>query len=383
MMTDEQIRRLTEIRKDLHRKPEPSGNESATARFIAEKLTEMNPDRIETGVGGNGVMALFSSESETNRTLLFRAELDAIAVHEDAGKAHRSENEGVMHGCGHDGHMAILLGLASLLSEKRSELADIWLLFQPAEETGEGALQVMGDSQFEEISPDHAYALHNLPGFRENTVLIRDGVFAAASVGLEVKFSGSSSHAAYPEQGVNPSSEMANFILEVENRLSSFKNSDPINKVVNTYIQLGEPAYGISPGSGRLGYTIRSSSDILLNSAVETIEKLAAKAGETFDGSLSWKRIEPFAATINELGSSDIIKKAAERAGLEVEEMQEPFPWSEDFGEFRKKCPITLFGLGSGADHPPLHSETYDFNDELIPAGVGLFAELAYQTGFD
>ncbi|MCC5913680.1 MAG: amidohydrolase [Balneolaceae bacterium] len=382
-MTSEQINRLIEIRKSLHRKPEISGSEEGTARELYQTLSEMDPDRIEKGVGGNGVMALFRSESETKKTLLFRAELDAIAVQEEGKRAHRSKNDGVMHGCGHDGHMAILLGLGSLLSRKRSDLANIWLLFQPAEETGEGALQVMGDSRFREIEPDHAFALHNLPGFSENTVLIRDGVFAAASVGLEVKFSGSSSHAAYPEQGVNPSKEIANLILEVEKRLSSFKKSDPISKVVNTYIRLGEPAYGISPGTARLGYTIRSSSDSELNRAVGAIEKLAAKAGETFEGALSWKRIEPFAATINESGSSNIIKIAAERAGLEVEEIQEPFPWSEDFGEFRKKCPITLFGLGSGADHPPLHSETYDFNDELIPAGVNLFAELAYKTGID
>lgn len=382
--SDLEMEHLTRLRKELHRFPEISGAEKETAQYITQKLDELRPDRLETGVGSEGVMALFKSPAgSAERTLIFRAELDAIAVDEENGFAHRSKNSGVMHGCGHDGHMAILMGLAEELSEERVEDADIWVVFQPAEETGEGALRIMTDDRFTQIDADHAFALHNLPGYEENSVIVRDGVFAAASVGLEVTFTGQSSHAAYPEQGVNPSAAIAELIRSAESKLKPFRGKDPLNKAVNTFIRLGEPAYGISPGRGQLGYTIRSSSDAELNSAVTALEELASTAGHDFEGKVSWKRIEPFASVINKQGISASVAEAAKRIGLEVIEKGEPFPWSEDFGEFRRKCPITLFGLGSGVDHPPLHSESYDFNDRLIPAGVALFSELAHHFGRD
>jgi amidohydrolase len=369
---------LISLRKELHRYPELSGNEKATAARIVKELETCNPDEIIEGVGGSGVIAKFSSGSGRAETsILFRAELDAIAVDEETGLDHQSKQKGVMHGCGHDGHMAILIGLAYHLKQKKYENLDIYLLFQPSEETGEGAGRVLADDRFQNLQINHAFALHNLPGFKENSVQIKEGVFAAASVGVDLKFKGRSSHAAYPEQGLNPSACIAEFIMLVNQKLEGFRDKNPLNKAVNTYIRLGEPAFGINPGTGELGFTLRSPSDDDLDDAVQLVHETGKLMGNKFEGSVEIKTVEPFAATINSGEGVQLAKEAAQLEGIDVEELNEPFPWSEDFGEFRKKCPITIFGLGAGEKSASLHSEKYDFNDALIPVGVRLFKKIA------
>ena len=372
------------LRKELHRNPELSGNEKATAARITEELETCNPDKIMEGVGGCGVIARFSSGSDSaEKSILFRAELDAIAVDEETGLDHQSKKSGVMHGCGHDGHMAILIGLAHHLKQKRYENLDIYLLFQPSEETGEGAGRVLADDRFQKLKIDHAFALHNLPGFQEKRVQIKEGVFAAASVGVEVKFKGRSSHAAYPEKGSNPSACIAEFISLVNQKLEGFRDKNPLNKAVNTYIRLGEPAFGINPGIGELGFTLRSPSDDELDDAVQLVHETGQQMGDKFEGTVHVKTVEPFAATINSKEGVQLVKRAAHQEEVDIAELNEPFPWSEDFGEFRKKCPITIFGLGAGEDSASLHSEKYDFNDALIPVGVRLFKKIAelYPSG--
>lgn len=370
------INKIIEFRNILHRHPEPSGKESETAGRIIKELEACHPDTIVSGIGGTGIAAKFAAVDKTEKTILFRAELDAIAVSEETGLDYQSINSGIMHGCGHDGHMAILIGLAQYLSGNRSKHTDVWLLFQPAEETGEGAQQMLDDPRFKEIDADRAYALHNLPGFKENSVVVKSGVFAAASVGIDVKFKGKSSHAAYPDQGINPAAAMAALVKFTGDSFRSFRESDPANKIVTTYMKLGERAFGISPGEGHVGFTIRSSSDAVLKEAAEKLKDKISSMQEGFEGEISFNMVEPFAATVNLKEGVKCVKEASKNVGCDIIEIDEPFPWSEDFGKFRKKFPITLFGLGTGSDHPPLHSELYDFNDSLIETGVRLFQNL-------
>ncbi|MDZ7756603.1 amidohydrolase [Rhodohalobacter sp.] len=367
---------LVRLRKELHRNPELSGRESETADRIIKELKRCNPDELLTGLGGSGIAAKFSGAKDSLKTILIRAELDAIAVREETDLNYSSQNNGVMHGCGHDGHMTILLGVARKLAEERSANKTVWLLFQPAEETGEGAEWVLKDSKFEVVQPDVAYALHNLPGYPENQIVVKKGVFAAASIGVQVKFKGKSSHAAYPEQGVNPSREISDLVQFANLEFDDFKSKSSINKIVTTYISLGERAFGISPGEGEVGFTIRSSSDEELSGAVNKLRDKVHSLMEIFEGDISFDRVEPFAATVNDPEGVESVIAAAEKSGLNLKELDTPFPWSEDFGSFGRRCPITLFGLGTGEDHPPLHSEMYDFNDELIQAGVKMFTNL-------
>jgi amidohydrolase len=367
---------LKRVRKELHANPELSGSEEETAHRVIQLLKDLNPDELITNIGGEGIAARFSAIDEVKKTVLFRAELDAIAVNEETDLSYRSEKKGVMHGCGHDGHMAILIGFAREIRKNRPHHTDVWIMFQPAEETGKGAERMLKDSKFGKVDADVAFALHNLPGFPLNRVVVKEDVFAAASTGVEVKFKGKSSHAAYPEQGVNPASYISELILFADQKFNEFRSLSSINKIVPTYTQLGERAFGISPGEGNVGFTIRSSSDEELEGAVNKLKSKVQKLQKTFEGKISVDLVEPFSATVNHSEGVKAVIDAAGRSGLELQKVETPFPWSEDFGEFRKKFPITLFGLGSGEEHAPLHSEKYDFNDELISAGVNMFLNL-------
>lgn len=367
-----------QFRKELHKAPELSGREEKTSEKVYRMLNTLSPDKLYKNLGGNGVLATFFCDApDMGENILFRAELDAIAVKEESGAEHSSGKEGVMHGCGHDGHMAILLGFAEYLHRCPPKKHNISLLFQPAEETGEGAADLLQYPVFRKLSFKRAFALHNLPGYEENQVILKKGVFAAASTGLEISFQGRSSHAAYPEQGSNPAKILGRLITFISDGFDDFKEAESIHKIVCTYVQMGNIAYGISPGRAQMGVTVRASDDKELDKVVWDIKKRVQAESESFDGIIDIKQIEPFSATINDEDGTKLVEKAARKSGFTVKTLDKPFPWSEDFGEFRKMCPVTLFGLGTGKNHPPLHSEKYDFNDRLIDAGIRLFAGLS------
>ena len=370
-------KQLINIRKTLHRFPELSGNETSTAERIAKELKSFQPDNLITGLGGTGVLAAFNAkESHAKKTILFRAELDAIAVTEESEFDHQSQNRGIMHGCGHDGHMAIILGLGRYLHQNPPKNLNVILLFQPAEETGEGASLVMEDSRFSKLKIDQAFALHNLPGYEKNKIFIKKDTFACASSGIEITIKGRFSHAAFPEQGLNPALCVADLIQNAEKTLKRFRKKDPLNKTVPTFIRMGEPAYGISPGEAKMGYTLRSATDEGLEKGLQLLQETIEESAKQFKGIIKNRRVEPFAATLNSDEGVKIIQQAAASTNTPLEIMDRPFPWSEDFGEFRRQFPITIFGLGAGKNHPHLHFEKYDFNDDLIPTGVKIFSEI-------
>jgi len=368
---------LVRLRKELHQHPELSGQEKRTADRISRQLRAFNPDHLMENLGGFGVAAIFNPvNGNFDKTILFRAELDALPLHEVADLPHNSKNNGVMHACGHDGHMAILIGLAKKISNKPFTGKRYILLFQPSEETGRGAGQLLDDDRFSNLDIDCGYALHNLPGFRENTVFVKYGTFACASAGFEIAFKGKASHAAYPEQGVNPALTVAEFIREISHELAHFFENDSAGKYTFTFIKMGEPAFGMSPGEAKVGITVRASTDGKLREAFKLAESAVMRSEKQFDGIISLSQKEPFSAVINHQDGVDKVKKATQESGLQMEELTDPLPWSEDFGEFGKKFPVTLFGIGAGLNSSPLHSETYDFNDRLIETGVKIFEKL-------
>ena len=368
---------LVNLRRKLHQHPELSGKESTTSKLIIDELEKYEPDQIMDGLGGHGVLAIFKPEKgDPDKHILLRAELDAIAVEEESKLDYRSESEGVMHGCGHDGHMAILMGVAETLKHKRLQNTAVYLLFQPAEEIGEGAEAVMKDKRFENLNIDHGFAMHNLPGFVEGTVILADDLFALASTGLAVTFKGRSSHAAYPEEGLNPVKHLIRMIDDLLERFESIRKRDTNAKAVVTYIRLGEKAFGVNPGVAKIGFTVRASDDRSIQEIVEWTRNKIESGMNSFDGKITFEVVEPFAATINSKEGNRVVERAVDQAGMKIEKLNKPFPWSEDFGSFRQKFPVTLFGLGAGIDHPPLHSERYDFNDHLIGKGVQIYSSI-------
>ena len=376
MLESEQIAELKSVRQKLHSMPEISGSEKKTAEYISEQLKNTGADRVLEGVGGHGVIAFFDGDQpEAGKTVMIRAELDALAIDEDNDFGYSSQNTGRMHACGHDGHMAIVLGVARWLKENRPEKGRILLLFQSAEETGEGAGQMLNDPAFAKLEIDRGIALHNLPGYKKNTIYIRSKTFALASVGIRILFRGRSSHAAYPEQGINPSAAISKLIQELEKIMNNLAAGSKFRVLTITYIKVGEPAFGINPGYGELGVTIRAETDKSIDRLAADVEDAIERVRGSFKGDIKAEKKEPFAATVNDEAGVEQLQAAAEKLSMDIEKLDRPIAWSEDFGKFRKKCPITLFGLGSGEQTPPLHSENYDFDDDLIPAGVSIFCE--------
>lgn len=376
MLSDIQIKEIQKIRQTLHKYPELSGSESETASFVKGYLDRFDADEIISGIGGAGLMGIFNGESPgKGPAILIRAELDALAIHEASGLSYASENSGVMHACGHDGHMAMVLGVAKWLKNNRPEYGRVILLFQPSEETGLGAEAILSDEKFSSVPVDRAIALHNLPGYRKNSVFIKEGTFASASVGLKIEFIGQSSHAAYPGEGINPALALAEFVQKLEMVKKKARSHDKFRVLTVTYIKLGEPAFGINPGQGEIGVTVRAETDDGIIEMIEDIKNELSAVDTSFEGDILIEEREPFSAVINDTDGVTILSSIAEELDVDIESLSEPFAWSEDFGKFRTKCPITLFGLGAGEDSPALHSESYDFDDDLIPVGTAIFCE--------
>ncbi len=376
MLTREQIEELRRIRQKLHTMPEVAGEENKTAAFIKEKLQESGADTIMDGVGGNGLVAVYEGKNpEKGISLMIRAELDALAINEQNNIPYKSEISNRMHACGHDGHMTIVLGVAEWLKDNRPDNGRVLLLFQPAEETGEGSVQMLNDNEFEKLKIDRGIALHNLPGYKKNTIYIRTKTFALASVGVQITFRGKSSHAAHPEEGINPSIAISNLIRALESLKEKLAESNQSRILTITYIKMGEPSFGMNPGYGEIGVTIRAESSNAIEDLYVKLEKAIQKVSDHFSGEIQYEKKEPFAPTINDKEGVDKLGKIANDLDLPIETLSNPIGWSEDFGEFRKKCPITLFGLGAGEGIPSLHSDRYDFDDDLIPTGVSIFCE--------
>ena len=366
---------LAKLRRLLHSQPELAGYEEATSRFIRDFLEHCRPDDIIAGIAGFGVAAVFEGK-QTGPRVLFRCELDALQIPETIDIPHGSKNEGVSHKCGHDGHMAIMAGLALALHNQRPKRGSAVLLFQPSEETGEGAELVLNDPKYEQIHPDYVFALHNLPGFRLGEVILSDGLFASASSGLAVHLRGDTSHAAEPYKGKSPALAVAQLIEGISS-IPQFHT--PLHESAQATIihaNLGEVAFGTSPGYGSVMATLRSHSQETMDTLVEKSAELADRIAAVYDLQCETTMTQPFPPTENDPEVTAIIRESAKQLGIESHELTVPFAWSEDFGHFTVKHKGALFGLGSGESQPALHHPEYDFPDDLIEIGVRVFAKI-------
>lgn len=374
------LEKLTRLRQTLHAHPEVSGQEVETARRIETYLGELKPDRLLTQLGGTGVLATFDSGLE-GPTLLFRSELDALPIEEINTFSHRSVTQGISHKCGHDGHMAILCGLAEWLAQNRPQRGKVHLLFQPAEETGEGAQRVINNPRFEAIRPDMAIALHNFPGFPRGAVVVRNSTFTAAVGSLAIHLQGRTSHASEPEHGLNPTAAIME-ILQQSQVLNRPNPSDPSFQLITVvYVRVGSPAYGVSAGAGEMHLTLRAWTDTGLEQLRSNIAQLAQQIGNQQGLEVHSQKLQTFYANDNHAAAMDEVRKAAKTLDLALIEQADPFKGGEDFGLISSRFKGAMFGLGAGEDMPALHNPDYDFPDDLIEPGVQMFASVIRQMG--
>ncbi len=367
--------RLTKFRRYIHSNPDLSGKEGPTAERILSAVKDFPPGRIIQKVGGEGLMLVYEGK-EPGPNIMFRCELDALPIQEKNNIPHVSGRKGVAHLCGHDGHMTILLGLAQKLYNNKKRKGKTILLFQPEEETGQGAEKVVNDPQFNNQAPDYAFAIHNLPGFPLHSVILSPEGFASASQGMVIRLHGKTSHAGEPDKGINPSMAVSEIIRELQTMSMQGQLFKDFVLITIIHVLVGEIAFGTSPGEAVVRATLRSYRDddmrMLTSRAEQFVEQIAKQYNLQFDISYT----EVFPATKNHPRMVKIVEQSAEKLDLEILELTEPMRWSEDFGHFTNLLPGALIGLGSGNDQPDLHNPDFDFPDELIGTGADLFYEI-------
>lgn len=363
--------KIIALRHKLHQHPEISNQEIQTARMIEDFIKPFNPDEI-IHVASHGRIFVFRGNQD-GKTVLIRADLDALPIQEQNNIPYRSQNQGVAHLCGHDGHMAIVAGLAQRLANKRPRKGKVLLLFQPAEEVEQGARDVVEDPAFQPLSPDFVFALHNIPGVEKGKVLLKKGSFAAASKGMTCKLTGKTAHAGEPEQGINPDKALAEIISRFHQLMDHPTIFQEMTLLTIIHILLGEISFGTSPGYAELRATLRAFQNRDMEQLTHEVEKIIRKAAQKYHLKTNISYSEDFPAVVNNNPCVELLEQVSGDLGISREFLTQPFRWSEDFAYFTKKYPGALFGLGSGIDQPQLHHPDFDFPDDILETGINIF----------
>jgi len=368
------IPELQKLRHYLHQHPELSGQEYKTALHICNFLKQFYPTEILSNLGnGTGVVAIWDS-GRPGPVVLFRAELDALPIHEDASSSfpYYSTAPGISHKCGHDGHAAMVAGMAALLHQQPPAKGKVGLLFQPAEETGKGAAALIADERFTNIKPDFIFGLHNLPAFPLGEVVLKEGSFCAASRGMRITLEGKTSHAAEPEKAVTPTACVVSLLQQLPEAPALLEPTG-LALLTLTHARIGEPTFGITPGTALVQATLRTFAEDDMIKLVNTCEKIATQEARRHHLDVTIHYEDVFPATANHKQAFQIIQKAAEHVSLQIQYRNEPFRWSEDFGHYAAVAKIGFFGLGAGEEAFNLHHPEFNFPDSLLPYGLRIY----------
>lgn len=375
-LTNQDLADLVAFRRELHRFPEISGEEAATARRVVEFLADSNPDEVLTGLGGHGVAVVYDS-GRPGPTVLFRSELDALPIEERSGVPHSSTVPGKSHMCGHDGHTTILTALGRQFGRRRPARGRVVLMFQPAEETGAGAAGVTADPRYGRIRPDFAFSLHNLPGTPLGHVRLKQGVVNCASRGMRILLDGKTAHASMPETGVPPTFAVAALLPELTGLSHGSFGDDDFALVTICHARVGDAVFGIAPGHAEIRTTLRTRLDERMDALVAAAERLARRTAERHGLACTIDYDEVFVASLNAPEAVARLRAALDAEGIAHDEGELPMRASEDFGLFGRDSKSAMFYLGAGENMPALHNPDYDFPDDLIPIGAGVFMRAA------
>lgn len=379
VLTPEQLAFCTQLRRRLHAAPELSGEEAQTAATIAGVLRELGAPNVVTGLGGHGVAAVYEGP-DAGATVLLRCELDALPIQEVSDAPYASQRSGVAHLCGHDGHMAILIGVAQWLRDHPLTRGRVVLLFQPAEEDGSGARAVIGDPNFAPLMPDYAFSLHNMPSLPLGSVGLSSGPMACASRGMKIALKGSPAHASSPETGRSPALAIAALIQAFGTLNAGERPQDAeFMRTAITHSILGVPAFGVTPADAELWVTLRTQCDAMMQALVTQAEALADEQAQAYDLAMNITYHDVFDQTSNDPEATQILLDAVKTCGAPLAQDALPMRASEDFGQFGQQAKSAMLLLGAGRDHPALHNESYDFPETLLPIGVEIFTHVITQ----
>ena len=352
-----------ELRELLHKNPEPSGCEHRTKQILIDFL-KSNSDLEIIDCGKWFYAAHREADAETG--IAFRADMDAIL----------GADGNMYHGCGHDGHSSVVAALAAW-TNGQSFGKNIFFLFQHAEETGEGGGECVELFKKENISA--IFGFHNCPGFEAGAVLMLHDTFACASRGLTLSFSGTQSHAAYPENGRNPifpMTELFSHWAEITDK-SLYKG---LTMATPCGFSAGAKAFGVAAGSGEIYLTLRAWYDDDLNALQDRFLGLARKLADDAGINYAYSIQDVFPATINNDDLYQICADAAKEEGLTCLVPHEPFRWSEDFGHYGAHTRAFFVGIGGGEDAYGLHTPEYCWNNATTDSALRFFKTLAKQN---
>lgn len=362
-------------RRDIHQNPEVLYDVQRTAGRVEELLKSFGVDEVVTGLGRTGVVGVIRGRGP-GKTIGLRADMDALPIVERTGKDYASKVPGKMHACGHDGHTAMLLGAAKHLAETRNFDGTAVVIFQPAEEGGAGGRAMVEDGLMDRFGIDEVYGMHNWPGIEAGSFRIREGGIMAASDKFTIEIEGTGGHAAMPHNAVDPVMVAGHLITALQTIVS--REVDPTRSAVITVTMLraGE-AFNIIPRNVTLTGTARSLDEDVRNLVEERLQSLSTKLCESFGATAKVRYDRGYPVTVNSARETALAANVArEISGDErVDDKAPPSLGGEDFSYMLQARPGAFIFLGNG-DSSELHSDDYDFNDDIIPVGVSYWVRL-------
>ena len=364
---------LAEIRRDFHRFPELGFQEKRTKDKIASYLKELGLDVYY----GSGIVGLLRVGYGT-KVIGLRADMDALPIQETNTHNYISKNKGIMHACGHDGHMTMLLGAAHKLSTNTNFNGTIVFIFQPNEEHGLGAKAMMDEGLLENFPIEEIYGIHNLPGIPTGELLTRPGLICSSESLFEIKIKGKGGHSSMPQLGRDTIPIGAEIVQAIQ-AIISRKISSGSGAVVSVTEFISNGQRNVLPGETILKGDVRTRLPDDRKKIELYLNQIASGVAIAHDIEIDVFFETEFVETVNHTIPTEAVLKTAKRSGLKTNEC-EPMSFSEDFAHFSNAVPgcFFLFGNGiDGANNKPLHSSDYDFNDDLLPIGADFWANLA------
>jgi amidohydrolase len=367
-------------RRDIHAHPELRYEENRTADIVAKRLVELGY-AVETGIGRTGVVGLIQGTQGPGKMIGLRADMDALPIQERNQFPHASRHPGKMHACGHDGHVAMLLGAAQEIAEHRNFKGSVALIFQPAEEGGAGAQRMIDDGLFQRYPVDAVFAMHNWPGLQEGEFAAHVGAVMASSNEFSVKIQAKGAHAAMPDLGIDPVVIAAQLILAFQTIVS--RSCKPVEPAVLsvTQIQAGE-AINVIPDHAILQGTVRTFSIETLDLIEQHMRKLSTTLCAAFGATAEMEFERKYPPTINSADMAELAKNALQKVPevVAVHTNLPPTMGAEDFAFMLQHKPGAYLWIGNGdGGHRThghgigpctLHNPSYDFNDKILPLGV-------------
>ncbi len=356
------IKKIIDLRQKLHKFPQLSMYEDHTIEILKRFFQRYHPSQVLEF--SNAIGFAFGGIND-QPPIVFRAELDALPIEETLQMTYSSVNSGISHKCGHDGHMAILTGLAEAIVRTGGVQWPFIILFQRAEETLSGAIEVVSDKNFKQLNPKYIIGFHNIPGYEKNLLLIKDKEITAYVSGMKIELDFGSAHAAQREAAWHFVEVMEKLVSYLKNKILPFARSNDADITI-THVNAGKPAFGLSPDSLRIYLTFRAFDNDVLEDLLDKVESYAKQLAK--ENSLKWaiEYTEDAPAVYNDSSLVDLAIDVAQSLSREVKWLSEPFRWGEDFGFYTVQYKGLYFGIGAGKDVPQLHTPEYDFPDEII-----------------